>query len=106
MNKGIVRKIDSVGRILPPKEFRECLGWENDQRLDMYLEGDRLIVEKAKEAGCYCCGKRFASYEVLGVFMCKSCYDLYAPSIDKILGAKENSPRGCNHRGESAEKCS
>ena len=42
---GIVRKIDDLGRIVIPKEFRKTQGWVNGQPLEMFIDGDKLVMQ-------------------------------------------------------------
>jgi transcriptional pleiotropic regulator of transition state genes len=49
MIKGIVRKIDKLGRIVPPKEFRIALGITEGSEVDMYLDGKIIRVRLAQK---------------------------------------------------------
>lgn len=51
--KGIVRKIDDTGRVVPPKEFRTALGIGEYDPVDIYLDGRRICIEPAM--GCILC---------------------------------------------------
>ena len=41
----IERKIDSLGRITLPKEFRRLLNIEDNQIIKMYINGDAIIIK-------------------------------------------------------------
>lgn len=44
MSTGIVRKIDDLGRIVIPAEYRRTLGVHEGDELEMVLEGDHVVV--------------------------------------------------------------
>lgn len=46
----IVKKVDSFGRITLPKEFREHLKLLEETEVRLYLEENRLFLEKHKNA--------------------------------------------------------
>ncbi len=52
---GIVRQIDELGRIVLPKELRDILEIKIKDRLEIFLDGDRVIIEKF-ESSCAVCG--------------------------------------------------
>jgi len=43
---GIVRRIDDLGRIVIPKEVRRTLDIAVGDPIEIYLEGDRIILRK------------------------------------------------------------
>lgn len=43
---GIVRRLDDLGRITLPKEIRTVLEIGNKGELEIYIEGDRIVLEK------------------------------------------------------------
>lgn len=45
-NRGIIRRIDSLGRIVMPKEFRDLLGIEENDRLEMVVVDNEIRVKK------------------------------------------------------------
>jgi AbrB family looped-hinge helix DNA binding protein len=44
MHTGIVRKIDDLGRVVIPAEFRRVLGVEEGDELEIVLEGDHVAI--------------------------------------------------------------
>lgn len=53
---GIVRKIDKLGRIVLPVEFRRSLNLEVEEDVEIMLEGNYVKICK-HEKGCIFCGK-------------------------------------------------
>lgn len=43
---GVIRRIDELGRIVIPKEIRKNLRIKNGESLEVYLEGDSIILKK------------------------------------------------------------
>ena len=55
---GIVRGIDSLGRIVLPKELRTGMHIDKDSKLEIFVEGDQIILKKHRPAGsCDFCGE-------------------------------------------------
>ena len=42
----VIRTLGGQGRIVVPADFRKRLGLEKDDEIELYVEGNRLIVEK------------------------------------------------------------
>ena len=65
---GIVRGIDSLGRIVLPKELRTNMHIDKDSKLEIFVEGDQIILS------CDFCGELaadMAQYE--GYCICPAC---------------------------------
>lgn len=43
---GIVRKVDTLGRIVLPMELRRQLGIEHKDGLEIFIEGDQIRLKK------------------------------------------------------------
>lgn len=53
---GIVRKVDDLGRIVLPIELRRTLSIDEKDPLEIYVNGDNIILKKYEPA-CVFCGK-------------------------------------------------
>ena len=51
---GLVRKVDELGRIVIPKELRKKFSIENKDGLEIYVEDDRIILEKYQPSCVFC----------------------------------------------------
>ena len=51
---GIVRKVDNLGRIVIPKELRRVLGIEHNTPLEMFVDGERIILKKYGRFCIFC----------------------------------------------------
>ena len=49
--RGMVRRVDNLGRILIPKEYRSELGLESNSRIDLAVLADGLLILPADTAG-------------------------------------------------------
>ena len=47
---GIVRPVDSLGRVVLPIELRRILDIEKDTSLEVYVDEDRIILKKYQPA--------------------------------------------------------
>ena len=45
-NTGVVRKLDELGRITLPMELRRSLDLNEKDALQIYVDGDKIILEK------------------------------------------------------------
>lgn len=67
---GIVRKLDPLGRIVIPKEFRDKYGIENDSPLTITDVGNgKLLITVFKIKTCKYCNKEIPN----GSFFCMYC---------------------------------
>ena len=86
---GITRPIDLVGRVVIPKELRDNLGIDFEDKVEFYVEGDRIIIKKFK-SGCHCCDNE-STTEILGIKLCDECIGKFEEArkiIDKCRGDK------------------
>ncbi len=51
---GIVRKVDELGRIVLPIEMRRTLDIAEKDALEIYVEGDSIILRKYQAACVFC----------------------------------------------------
>ena len=71
---GIVRKVDELGRIVLPIEMRRTLDIAEKDALEIYVEGDNIILRKYQPACIFCDNvKNVISFE--GKNICPDCLD-------------------------------
>lgn len=51
---GIVRKVDELGRIVLPIELRRTLDISEKDALEIYVEGEKIILRKDHDACVFC----------------------------------------------------
>lgn len=68
------RKIDSLGRLAIPAEYRRRLSMPNGSLVKMVLEGDSIKITKSS-IYCAFCGSEEEIKDVKGVRVCQPCID-------------------------------
>ncbi|MGK0465951.1 MAG: transcriptional pleiotropic regulator of transition state genes [Clostridium sp.] len=69
---GIVRKVDELGRIVIPIELRRTLDIDIKDALEIYVDGDQIILKKYEPACIFCQNARdVVNYK--GKNICKDC---------------------------------
>ena len=53
---GIVKKIDDLGRIVLPKDIRMPMGIESGDPLEIFIDGEKIILQKF-QSSCIFCGE-------------------------------------------------
>ena len=77
---GIVRNIDELGRIVIPKEIRKKLGIANNDPVEIYVDGEKILLMKYHPA-CHFCGSTEDIFDFKGKVVCSACAgELSAPS--------------------------
>lgn len=72
---GIVRKVDDLGRIVIPMELRRTLGIRVKDPMAIFVEGDRIILERHREA-CTLCGANDSDMlELNDRLLCAGCVE-------------------------------
>ena len=69
---GIVRKVDELGRIVIPKELRTTLNIEEKDALEIFTEGEVIMLRKYNP-GCIFCGQSKNVRDVKGKKICYKC---------------------------------
>ncbi len=69
---GVVRKIDELGRIVIPMEIRNTLGIESRDPLEIFTEGDKIILSKYAPS-CLFCGNDEGAVLFRGKMVCRDC---------------------------------
>ena len=68
--QGVSRKMDSLGRVVIPKEYRKSLAITKTELLSISLENGRLVIEPQKNE-CRLCGEKGEMHAELRI--CRSC---------------------------------
>jgi transcriptional pleiotropic regulator of transition state genes len=69
---GIVRKVDELGRVVLPIELRRTLGIDVKDPLEIFIDGERIIL-KRYEPACAFCGSADSIKYFKGKNVCKEC---------------------------------
>ncbi|ADL11602.1 AbrB/MazE/SpoVT family DNA-binding domain-containing protein [Acetohalobium arabaticum] len=69
---GIVRKVDELGRVVIPVELRRTLEIEEKDSLEIYVDGESIILKKYEPA-CVFCGEAGNTTNFKGKTICYKC---------------------------------
>jgi transcriptional pleiotropic regulator of transition state genes len=69
---GITRKIDELGRLCLPKELRDCMGINEGTPLEIFVDGESIILRKY-QPGCHNCGSTEKLIHIGKVTLCEKC---------------------------------
>ena len=69
---GMVRKVDELGRIVLPIELRKTFNLVEKDSLEIYTEGNTIILRKYEPA-CIFCGDARDVIHFKGRNVCKNC---------------------------------
>lgn len=83
---GIARPVDRLGRIVIPKSIIKQLDIKNGEKLDIYLEGARIILEKTIKR-CASCGSEDNLAACGDIILCFDCADRI---LKNILSQRED----------------
>lgn len=71
---GIVRKVDELGRIVLPIELRRTLGIELRDPLEIYVEGESIVLKKYNPT-CIFCGNKENIFIYQEKNVCRGCLE-------------------------------
>lgn len=78
---GIPRKVDHLGRIVVPVEFRRLLGIHEGDELEVTMDGDTVVMRRVEPACVFCDAPRGLT-SVRDRWVCASCAVEVAGSHD------------------------
>jgi transcriptional pleiotropic regulator of transition state genes len=71
---GIVRKVDELGRVVIPIELRRTLNIAEKDALEIYVDGEHIILKKYEPA-CIFCGNARNVINYKGKNICPDCVE-------------------------------
>lgn len=69
---GIIRKIDDLGRVVIPMELRNRMNISEKDCMEIYVEGENIILKKAEE-NCIFCGNNKNLFKYKDKVICSNC---------------------------------
>ena len=78
---GIVRKVDELGRIVLPVEMRRTLDIAEKDSLEIYVDGDSIILRKY-QASCVFCDSLRNVISYRGRNVCSDCIEKLKSKIE------------------------
>lgn len=88
----MTRKVDELGRIVLPIEYRQTLNISERDELEITLDSDRIILRKPI-AGCHFCQSTAALVQIGREYVCRECIHRLQDSKDGdvLIPAKAES---------------
>ena len=71
---GIVRPVDPLGRVVIPVELRRNLGIKTDDSLEVFVDGEFIMLKKYEPACIFCVNAKDVQ-NIHGKNICKTCLD-------------------------------
>lgn len=71
-NLGVTRELDNLGRIVIPSEIREKFNIYEGDKIQTFIEGNRIILQKY-ETDCIFCGSTKELSDYKGKKVCNHC---------------------------------
>ena len=71
---GVVRRVDELGRIVIPIELRRTLDIAEKDALEIYVDGEQIILKKYEPA-CIFCGAARDVTNYNGKTICQKCFE-------------------------------
>ncbi len=71
---GVVRRVDELGRIVIPIELRRTLDIAEKDALEIYVDGEQIILKKYQPA-CIFCGDARDVINYRGKNICTKCLE-------------------------------
>ena len=75
---GMIRHIDELGRIVIPKEMRTKMDISSSDPIEIYVDGDKIILQKYEDA-CILCGSAKELVSFKGKKICAECINEMKP---------------------------
>lgn len=69
---GFVRKMDELGRIVIPMEFRRSFNWDAGAAIEIFMDDEGIYLRKY-QAGCIFCGEANKTEKIKGKDVCLNC---------------------------------
>jgi len=77
---GIVRKMDTLGRVVIPMELRRTMGIAPDDSIEVFTDDDKIILRKYNP-GCALCGGMDDLKTVGTLALCPRCLVKFREAI-------------------------
>lgn len=71
----LTKKIDDLGRIVIPVELRSALGINNQDELEMHIDGSSIVLAKKTKGCVFCDEKENLSEAKNGKYICYECLE-------------------------------
>jgi transcriptional pleiotropic regulator of transition state genes len=85
----MIRKVDELGRIVLPIEYRDALNIQEKDELEISLKTDEITIRKPI-LGCHFCGAAVNLVQIGNECVCKLCIErLHNARVGEVLYPKK-----------------
>lgn len=70
---GVLRKVDRLGRVLIPKHLRYRFQIQDQDRIEIFVESDCIVMRKHRDTCFFCGGSETMNYR--GKYICEECFN-------------------------------
>lgn len=84
---GVIRKVDELGRIVLPVEFRRTLNIKNNDSLEIFAQNNSIYITKLNPS-CVLCGKTTKLTEIGDKYVCRNCLK----NLSSLSGEQKTIP--------------
>lgn len=87
---GIVRKVDMLGRIAIPAELRRTMKIDATDALEIYTDGERIVLQKYEPGCCICSGIKNDMIPQAGKQFCPDCIKqlMKQAKLDQVISRR------------------
>ena len=85
-SSGIVRRIDSIGRIVLPKELRKTLNLPEGTPMEIGVDGGKIVLQKYQAGGAW-------SYEEMQDALTLAAGETVTPPVEYLKKARAHRER-------------
>lgn len=71
---GILKRVDEMDNELIPKEIRESLNLNSNDSIEIFIEEDKIILQKY-QPGCLFCNNKSNTIIYMGKHICVECLE-------------------------------
>lgn len=79
---GVVRQLDTLGRVVLPIELRRTMDIGVKDMLEIFVDGDGIVLKKY-HPGCIFCDDARDLINYKGKYICRKCFEEMTAGIDK-----------------------
>ena len=69
---GVVRQLDTLGRVVLPIELRRTMGIDVKDLLEIFVDGDAIVLKKYQPSCVFCNNSRDVT-DYKGKLICRDC---------------------------------
>ncbi|MCF8566485.1 AbrB/MazE/SpoVT family DNA-binding domain-containing protein [Alicyclobacillus tolerans] len=80
---GMYRKVDSLGRVVVPADWRRAFGVRFGDHVEIFVDGNDIVLQKY-EVDCVLCGGTTRLFEFKGKNVCQNCKTALRQQVNRL----------------------